>query len=159
MNIKIVAVGKVKEKYIQLGIEEFSKRLRGYAKFEMIEVVDEKAPETLSLLEGKQVRDREGERILSKIAADEYVIALAIEGQSYSSEHFAKKLDKLTIYGKSKITFVIGGSLGLSETVYTRANMLLSFSPMTFPHQLMLLILMEQIYRSFRIIRKEPYHK
>ena len=85
MNIKIVAVGKVKEKYIQLGIEEFSKRLRGYAKFEMIEVVDEKAPETLSLLEGKQVRDREGERILSKIAADEYVIALAIEGQSYSS--------------------------------------------------------------------------
>ncbi|MEH7436100.1 23S rRNA (pseudouridine(1915)-N(3))-methyltransferase RlmH [Neobacillus drentensis] len=159
MNISIVTVGKLKEKYLKLGIEEYVKRLTAYAKIDVVEVADEKAPEELSELEMKQVKQKEGERILAKISPDTYVIALAIQGKLQSSEELADTLDKLATYGKSKIAFVIGGSLGLSEEVLKRSNEQLSFSRMTFPHQLMKLILVEQIYRAFRINRNEPYHK
>lgn len=159
MNISIVTVGKLKEKYLKQGIDEYLKRLSAYAKVEMIEVADEKAPEELSELEIVQVKQKEGERILAKISQDTYVFALAIKGKMQSSEELADSLDKLATYGKSKFAFVIGGSLGLSDEVLTRANEQLSFSKMTFPHQLMRLILVEQIYRAFRINRGEPYHK
>ena len=159
MNISIVTVGKLKEKYLKQGIEEYSKRLSAYAKIDIIEIPDEKAPETLSEQEMLQVKGKEGERILAKIPDDAHVIALAIEGKMKSSEELADTLDKLATYGKSKIVFVIGGSLGLSRDVMKRANDTLSFSKMTFPHQLMRRILVEQVYRAFRINRGEPYHK
>jgi 23S rRNA (pseudouridine1915-N3)-methyltransferase len=159
VNISIVSVGKLKEKYLKLGIDEFTKRLTAYAKIELVEVPDEKAPEQLSELEMIQVKQKEGEKILSKISPDTYVIALAIDGKMKSSEELADSLDKLATYGKSKIAFVIGGSLGLSNEVLQRADEKLSFSKMTFPHQMMKLILLEQVYRAFRINRGEPYHK
>jgi 23S rRNA (pseudouridine1915-N3)-methyltransferase len=159
VNISIVTVGKLKEKYLKQGIEEYLKRLGSYAKVEVFEVPDEKAPEELSDTEMVQVKQKEGERILSKIGQDTYVIALAINGKLKSSEELADSMDKLATYGKSKIAFVIGGSLGLSDEVLKRADEQLSFSKMTFPHQLMRLILVEQIYRAFRINRGEPYHK
>jgi 23S rRNA (pseudouridine1915-N3)-methyltransferase len=159
VNISIITVGKLKEKYLKQGIEEYLKRLTAYAKVEMTEVADEKAPEELSELEMVQVKQKEGERILAKISQDTYVIALAIQGKLGSSEELAHSLDKLATYGKSKIAFVIGGSLGLSDEVIKRSNEQLSFSRMTFPHQLMRLILVEQVYRAFRINRNEPYHK
>jgi 23S rRNA (pseudouridine1915-N3)-methyltransferase len=159
VNISIVTVGKLKEKYLNLGIDEYLKRLSAYAKVEMIEVADEKAPEELSELEMVQVKKKEGERILAKVSQDTYVIALAIQGKLQSSEELADSLDKLATYGKSKIAFIIGGSLGLSEEVLKRSNEQLSFSRMTFPHQLMRLILVEQVYRAYRINRGEPYHK
>ncbi|MEJ9210171.1 23S rRNA (pseudouridine(1915)-N(3))-methyltransferase RlmH [Bacillus smithii] len=159
MNISIVTVGKLKEKYLRQGIEEYLKRLSAYAKVEMIEVADEKAPETLSESEMEQVKQKEGARILAKLQPDTYVIALAIEGKMYTSEQFSAHIDQLATYGKSKIAFIIGGSLGLSSQVLKRADETLSFSKMTFPHQLMRLILLEQVYRAFRIMRGEPYHK
>jgi len=159
VNITIVTIGKLKEKYLIQGINEYLKRLTAYAKVDMIELADEKAPENLSESEMEQVKQKEGERILSKISDDTHVIALAIEGKMKSSEQLADDLDNLATYGKSKIAFVIGGSLGLSKDVMKRANDTLSFSKMTFPHQLMRLILVEQVYRAFRIIRNEPYHK
>ncbi|MED4071544.1 23S rRNA (pseudouridine(1915)-N(3))-methyltransferase RlmH [Priestia endophytica] len=159
MNISIITVGKLKEKYLKQGINEYLKRLSAYAKVEVVELSDEKAPENLSEVEMEQVKGKEGERILAKIPHDTHVIALAIEGKMKSSEQLADDLDKLATYGKSKIAFVIGGSLGLSSDVMKRANDTLSFSKMTFPHQLMRLILVEQIYRGFRINRGEPYHK
>ncbi|MBE4907885.1 23S rRNA (pseudouridine(1915)-N(3))-methyltransferase RlmH [Bacillus luteolus] len=159
MNISILTIGKLKEKYLLQGINEYLKRLTAYAKVEIIEMPDEKAPENLSDTEMEQVKQKEGERILSKISEDTHVIALAINGKMKSSEQLAEDLDKLATYGKSKIAFVIGGSLGLSNEVMKRANDTLSFSKMTFPHQLMRLILLEQVYRAFRINRNEPYHK
>jgi 23S rRNA (pseudouridine1915-N3)-methyltransferase len=159
VNISIITVGKLKEKYLKMGIDEYLKRLNAYAKVEVIEVPDEKAPEELSESEMIQVKQKEGERILAKISQDTYVIALAINGKMQSSEELADTLDKLATYGKSKIAFIIGGSLGLSEEVLKRSNEQLSFSKMTFPHQLMKLILVEQIYRAYRINRGEPYHK
>ncbi|MBT2687271.1 23S rRNA (pseudouridine(1915)-N(3))-methyltransferase RlmH [Bacillus sp. ISL-47] len=159
MNISIITVGKLKEKYLKQGIDEYLKRLSAYAKMEIIEVPDEKAPEELSETEMIQVKQKEAERILSKIHPDAHVIALAIEGKMKSSEELADSLDKLATYGKSKVAFVIGGSLGLSQEVLQRADEKLSFSKMTFPHQLMKLILLEQVYRAFRINRGEPYHK
>nr|WP_315363531.1 23S rRNA (pseudouridine(1915)-N(3))-methyltransferase RlmH [Cytobacillus firmus] len=159
MNISIITVGKLKEKYLKQGIDEYLKRLSPYAKLDIIEVPDEKAPEELSETEMRQVKQKEGERILAKIHPDAHVIALAIEGKMKSSEELADTLDKLATYGKSKIAFVIGGSLGLSQEVLQRADDKLSFSKMTFPHQLMKLILLEQVYRAFRINRGEPYHK
>ena len=159
MNISIVAIGKLKEKYLKQGIDEYIKRLTAYAKVDIIELPDEKAPENLSDQDMKIVKDKEGERILSKISPDAHVIALAIEGKMKSSEELADNMDRLATYGKSKVTFVIGGSLGLSDTVLKRADEKLSFSRMTFPHQLMRLILLEQVYRAFRINRGEPYHK
>ena len=159
MNITIITVGKLKEKYLKQGIDEYLKRLTAYAKVDIVELPDEKAPETLSDVEMLQIKDKEGERILSKINPDAHVIALAIEGKMKTSEELADTIDKLGTYGKSKITFIIGGSLGLSQEVMKRADEALSFSKMTFPHQLMRLILVEQIYRAYRIIRGEPYHK
>ncbi|WP_209125182.1 23S rRNA (pseudouridine(1915)-N(3))-methyltransferase RlmH [Alkalihalobacillus sp. BA299] len=159
MNISIITVGKLKEKYLTLGINEYLKRLGAYAKVEIIEVPDEKAPEQLSETEMQQIKQKEGEKILAKVQQDAYVISLAIEGKQMSSEQLASELDKLATYGKSKIAFIIGGSLGLSDEVLKRSNTQLSFSKMTFPHQLMRLILVEQVYRAFRINRDEPYHK
>jgi 23S rRNA (pseudouridine1915-N3)-methyltransferase len=159
VHIHIISVGKLKERYLTQGIAEYAKRLSSYAKMDITEVPDEKAPEHLSEQEAERIKQKEGERILAKIPDDAYVIALAIEGKMKSSEQFAESLDKLATYGKSKIAFVIGGSLGLSKQVMERADEVLSFSRMTFPHQLMRLILLEQIYRAFRINRGEPYHK
>ncbi len=159
MNITIVTVGKLKEKYLKMGIEEFSKRLGAYAKIDLIEVADEKAPESLSDADMEIVKKKEAERILSKIGADAYVIALAIEGKMKTSEELAAGIESLMTYGRSKIVFVIGGSLGLHDSVLKRSDELLSFSKMTFPHQMMKLILLEQVYRGFRIMKGEPYHK
>jgi len=159
VNISIFSIGKLKEKYLKQGIDEYLKRLSGYAKVEVFELPDEKAPETLSDIEMEQIKQKEGERILAKLSDDTHVIALAIEGKMKSSEQLAADLDRLATYGKSKVAFIIGGSLGLSQEVMKRANDTLSFSKMTFPHQLMRLILLEQVYRAFRINRGEPYHK
>ncbi|PWA06623.1 23S rRNA (pseudouridine(1915)-N(3))-methyltransferase RlmH [Pueribacillus theae] len=159
MNITIIAVGKLKEKYLQQAVAEYSKRISSYAKLTIMEIPDEKAPEHLSKTEEESVKRAEGERILAKVPADAYVIALAIEGKNPSSEQFAANLEKLATYGNSKLVFIIGGSLGLSDNVLKRANELLSFSKMTFPHQLMRVVLLEQVYRAFRIMRGEPYHK
>jgi len=159
VNISIISVGKLKEKYLKAGIDEYLKRLSSYAKVEIIEVSDEKAPEVLSAAEMELVKNKEGEKLLAKLSQETYVIALAIDGKMRSSEELADTIDKLATYGKSKIAFVIGGSLGLSNEVLQRADEKLSFSKMTFPHQLMRLILLEQVYRAFRINRNEPYHK
>lgn len=159
MNINIIAVGKIKEKYIQMGIDEFKKRLSRYCSLNIIEVSDERAPENLSEREMELVKQKEGERILSKIPLNSYVIALAIEGKSLSSEEFSEKIRSLMIDGINNITFIIGGSLGLSKEVLDKSHFKLSFSKMTFPHQLMRLILLEQIYRGFKILKNEPYHK
>lgn len=159
MNITIATVGKVKDKYMKMGIEEFSKRLKPYAKINIVEVADEKAPETLSEADMEIVKRKEAERLLAKIGENDYVIALAIEGKMKTSEELAAGLDSLMTYGRSKATFVIGGSLGLHDSIYKRADELLSFSKMTFPHQLMKLILLEQVYRAFKIMKGEPYHK
>ncbi|WP_214785442.1 23S rRNA (pseudouridine(1915)-N(3))-methyltransferase RlmH [Exiguobacterium sp. s183] len=159
MNISIITVGKLKEKYLKQGIAEYTKRLSAYAKVQEIEVSDEKAPEHLSEADMFLVKQKEGERILAKISPDTHVIALAIQGKQRTSEAFARELDQLATYGKSKIAFVIGGSLGLSDDVMKRADDTISFSKMTFPHQLMKLVLCEQIYRAYRINRNEPYHK
>ena len=159
MKIKLVTVGKLKEKYLIQGINEYLKRLNSYAKMEIIEVPDEKAPEQLSDAEMEIVKKKEGERILSKIVPDTYVIALAINGKMKTSEQMAADLESLMTYGKSKIAFVIGGSLGLHDDVLKRADEQQSFGKMTLPHQLMKLVLVEQVYRSFRIMKGEPYHK
>ena len=159
MRINIVCVGKIKEKYLKLGIDEFKKRLSKYCKLDIIELDDEKAPENLSDKEMEMIKDKEGKKILAKIKDTSYVIALAIDGKSLSSEELADTINKLGIRGISNITFVIGGSLGLSDEVLKRANYKLSFSKMTFPHQLMRLILLEQVYRAYRINNGEPYHK
>ncbi|UTT42928.1 23S rRNA (pseudouridine(1915)-N(3))-methyltransferase RlmH [Exiguobacterium aurantiacum] len=159
MNISIITVGKLKEKYLKLGIAEYTKRLSAYAKVQEIEVADEKAPEHLSEADMILVKQKEGERILAKISPDTHMIALAINAKQRTSEEFARELDNLATYGKSKIAFVIGGSLGLSDDVMKRSDDTISFSKMTFPHQLMKLVLCEQIYRAYRINRNEPYHK
>lgn len=158
MGIKIISVGKIKEKYLIAGIDEYLKRLTKYTKIETIELKDEKAPDNLSEKDINKIKAIEGERILSKIK-DEYVIALDINGEMLDSLGLAKKLTEIQTYHHSDISFVIGGSLGLSEEAIKRSNNQLSFSKMTFPHQLMKLILLEQIYRAFRINNNEPYHK
>ncbi|WP_455145414.1 23S rRNA (pseudouridine(1915)-N(3))-methyltransferase RlmH [Streptococcus constellatus] len=159
MKIKLVTVGKLKEKYLKDGIAEYAKRLKHFTKFELIELSDEKTPDKASYLENQQILEKEGNRILSKITDKEFVIALAIEGQQFPSEEFSKILSDITIRGISNITFVIGGSLGLSNTVKKRANLLMSFGKLTLPHQLMRLVLVEQIYRAFMIQQGSPYHK
>jgi len=159
MNITIISVGKLKEKYLKLGIDEYSKRLSRYAKLNIIEVSDEKAPENLSCAEEQIVKNKEGDGILKHIKEGTYVIALDLKGKMLSSEDLSDKLKTLGVSGNSNITFIIGGSLGLSDEVLKRADYRLCFSPMTFPHQLMKLILLEQIYRGFRIMKGEPYHK
>jgi 23S rRNA (pseudouridine1915-N3)-methyltransferase len=159
MKITLVTVGKIKERFFADAIKEYEKRLSRYCRLEIVQVSDEKTPEKASEAKARQIREREGERILAQLKEGAYVIALAIEGKMASSEELAKKLEKLGITGKSQVVFVIGGSLGLSEAVLKRADEQLSFSRMTFPHQLMRVILLEQIYRSYRIIAGEPYHK
>lgn len=159
MKITCVTVGKIKEKYFTDAIREYSKRLSRYCKLEIVELTDEKTPDGASETEEAAIKEREGERILKAIKEDAYVIALAIEGKMLDSEALSAKIEQLGISGTSHIIFVIGGSLGLSPAVMRRADFALSFSPMTFPHQLMRVVLLEQIYRSFRIIKHEPYHK
>jgi len=159
MNISIIAVGKLKERYLKEAVEEYSTRLSKYCRLEIIEVPDEKAPENLSPAQELMVKEKEGQAILRHVKEDTYAIALAIQGKQLSSENFAALINELGIKGRSSIAFIIGGSLGLSDEVLKRADYKLSFSPMTFPHQLMRVILLEQVYRGFRIIRGEPYHK
>ncbi len=159
MKVRIIAVGKLKEKYLKQGIEEYAKRLGKYCKFEIVEVGDEKAPETLSGAEMLQIKEKEGQKILAKIGDNDFVYALAINGKDYSSEEFAASVDKVTTQGQSTINFVIGGSLGLSDEVLKRSDQQISFGRVTYPHQLMRLILSEQIYRCFRIVHGHAYHK
>ena len=159
MEIRIVTVGKIKEKYLRDAIAEYSKRLSRYAKLEIIEVADEKTPDNASETVETNIKNKEAERLLKYIRDDAYLITLEIKGKQLTSEELAQKIDTLGVQGTSHIIFVIGGSLGLGEEVLKRSNYALSFSKMTFPHQLMRVILLEQIYRGFRIIHHEPYHK
>lgn len=159
MKVSILCVGKVKEKFYREAIDEFTKRLGRYCKLEIIEVADEKTDEQASDTEIRLVKEKEGERLLKNIKEDAYVIALCIDGKQLDSEELSEKIEKLGIQGISHICFIIGGSLGLSDAVVKRADFKLSFSKMTFPHQLMRLILLEQIYRGYRIMNHEPYHK
>ena len=152
MKITLVTVGKIKEKYLEAAIAE-------YCRLEIVQVADEKTPDKASELQEAQIRDKEGERILAHIKEDAYVIALAIDGKQRSSEEMAAWMEDLGVRGESHLQFIIGGSLGLSQAVLNRADTKISFSRLTFPHQLMRVILLEQIYRSFRIIKGEPYHK
>ncbi len=159
MKITIISVGKIKEKFYKDAIGEYGKRLSKYCRLEIIEVQDEKTPDQCSKTQEQMILSREGERIVKYIREDMFVYALAIKGKKLDSVGFADEINKLGLEGKSSIAFLIGGSLGLHETVLNRADKAISFSDMTFPHQLMRVILTEQIYRCFRIIHKEPYHK
>ena len=159
MKIDIVCVGKIKEKYFTEALSEYAKRLSKYCTFSIKEVADEKTPENASSKEETQIKAKEADRLYKYISDDAYVIALAIEGKKYDSVGFSQKIDKIWGMGKSHIIFVIGGSLGIHEDLKKRADELISFSDMTFPHQLMRVILAEQIYRAFRISNNEPYHK
>lgn len=159
MRITLVTVGKIKEKYLRDAVAEYVKRLGKYCKLEIIEVADEKTQERASETEEMAVRSKEGERILKHVKEDAYVITLEIQGKQISSEALADKIEELGVQGKSHVVFIIGGSIGLGMEVMKRSDYALSFSRMTFPHQLMRVILLEQIYRGFRIINGEPYHK
>lgn len=159
MKITILAVGKIKEKFFREAIAEYEKRLSRYCKMEILEVADEKTPDHASETEEEQIKEKEAKRILEKINPDTYVITLEILGEKMNSVTFSEMIQKLGVQGRSQIVFVIGGSLGLHESVSRRADRKVSFSPMTFPHQLMRVILCEQIYRGFRIMNHEPYHK
>lgn len=159
MKITILCVGKIKEKFYREAVAEYEKRLSRYTKFQIIEVNDEKTIENPSQAEENMIKDKEGERILANIKDDMHLIALAINGKSYDSVAFSKHIESLTISGNSHICFIIGGSLGLSDLVLKKCHETLSFSDFTFPHQLMRVILAEQIYRCFRIMKNEPYHK
>ena len=159
MKITCVVVGKIKEKYFTDAIKEYSKRLSRYCKLEIVELADEKTPDGASEAEELAIREKEGDRILKALKDDAYVIALAIEGKMLDSVELSRKIESLGISGTSHIAFVIGGSLGLAPAVMKRADYALSFSRMTFPHQLMRVVLLEQLYRSYRIMKNEPYHK
>ena len=159
MKIKIVTVGKLKEKYLKDGIAEYTKRISRFTKLEMIELADEKTPDKASELENQKILETEGARILSKVGERDFVVVLAIEGKTFSSEDFSKQLEQASIKGYSTLTFIIGGSLGLATIVKNRANLSVSFGRLTLPHQLMRLVLVEQIYRAFTIQQGSPYHK
>lgn len=159
VKITVISVGKLKEKYLKDAIAEYAKRLGKYCKLELLEVADEKIPDNAGSAAESAVRAKEGERILKFVRDDAYVITLEIDGAQLSSESLSERIENLGIQGKSHIIFIIGGSIGLGEEVRGRSDFALSFSKMTFPHQLMRVILLEQIYRSFRIINGEPYHK
>ncbi|HIY18277.1 MAG TPA: 23S rRNA (pseudouridine(1915)-N(3))-methyltransferase RlmH [Candidatus Blautia avistercoris] len=159
MKITILTVGKIKEKYLKDAIAEYSKRLSRYCRLEIVETADEKTPDQASEALEKQIRKKEGERLRKYLREDAYKIALAIDGKMLSSEEFAEKIERLGIQSTSHIIFIIGGSIGLDEEILKKADYLLSFSKMTFPHQLMRVILLEQIYRGYRILSGEPYHK
>ena len=159
MKIKIVTVGKLKEKYLKDGIAEYTKRISRFTKLEMIELADEKTPDKASELENQKILETEGARILSKVGERDFVVVLAIEGKTFSSEDFSKQLEQASIKGYSTLTFIIGGSLGLAPIVKNRANLSVSFGRLTLPHQLMRLVFVEQIYRAFTIQQGSPYHK
>ena len=159
MNITLITVGKIKEKYLRDAIDEYSKRLTRYCKIEIIELPDEKTPDNAKEKEEQQIKEKEGELILSKVKDNSYVIAMDLKGKHITSEEFSSVIDNLGVTGNPNITFIIGGSLGLSQKVIQRANYKLCFSKMTFPHQLFRVMLLEQIYRAFRIMKNEPYHK
>ena len=159
MEIRIITVGKIKEKYLNDGIKEYSKRLSRYCKLTFCQVPDEKTPDKASDALNEQIKAIEGERLMKHIRDQDYVVALAIDGKMLDSVELSKKIGQLGVEGKSTIDFVIGGSLGLGDQVLKRADYKLSFSRMTFPHQLMQMILLEQIYRGYRILNNEPYHK
>lgn len=159
MKITLITVGKIKEKYLKDAIAEYTKRLSKYCKLEIIEVADEKTPDNASEVVENVIRAKEAERILKHVKADAYIVTLEINGKQLSSEELAEKIDKLGVQGTSHIIFIIGGSIGLGEDVLKKSDFALSFSKMTFPHQLMRVILLEQVYRSYRIISGEPYHK
>ena len=159
MKISVIAVGKIKEKYLKDAITEYGKRLSRYCKLEVIEVADEKTPEQASEAVEESIRAKEGERLLKHIRDDMYVITLEIGGKMLTSEEFAERIETLGVQGKSSIAFVIGGSIGLGKEVLRQSDFALSFSKMTFPHQLMRVVLLEQVYRAYRIINGEPYHK
>ncbi|MFM9320320.1 23S rRNA (pseudouridine(1915)-N(3))-methyltransferase RlmH [Streptococcus sp. ST16] len=159
MKIKIITVGKLKEKYLKDGIAEYTKRISRFAKLEMIELADEKTPDKASELENQKILETEGARILSKVGERDFVVVLAIEGKTFSSEDFSKQLEQASIKGYSTLSFIIGGSLGLAPIVKNRANLSVSFGRLTLPHQLMRLVLFEQIYRAFTIQQGSPYHK
>lgn len=159
MRIKFITVGKLKKKYLKDGIKEYAKRISAYADIEMIEVMDERIPDKASLAEEMLVKAKEGRKILDKVKQDDYMILLDVSGKEMDSVAFSKHIEKCMIDGKSTIVFVIGGSLGHGEEILSRAQLRLSFSPMTFPHQLMRLILIEQVYRAFKIMKNETYHK
>lgn len=159
MKITLITVGKIKEKFYRDAIDEYVKRLSRYCKLDIIEVADEKTPDNASEAENNRILSKEGDRILSHIRDNSYVIVLAIKGKMLDSVELSRKIENLAVSGNGDITFIIGGSLGLDERVNKRANYSLSFSPMTFPHQLMRVILLEQVYRAFRISANEPYHK
>ena len=159
MKITLITVGKIKEKYLKDAIAEYSKRLSRYCRLEIVEVADEKTPDNASDTVEDAIRGKEGERILKYVKEDAYVITLEIAGKMLTSEEMAEKIEKLGVQGTSHIIFIIGGSIGLGKEILKRSDYALSFSKMTFPHQLMRVILLEQIYRSYRIINHEPYHK
>lgn len=159
MNITLITVGRIKEKYYRDAVEEYTKRLSRYCRLDIVEVADEKTPDGASEAIETQIKQKEAERIFKHIREDMYCIALAIDGKKRDSVNFARHIEKLGVSGKSSIAFVIGGSLGLHDSILKRADEKLSFSDMTFPHQLMRVILLEQIYRAYRIINNEPYHK
>ncbi len=159
MKITILAVGKIKESFYRQAVDEFKKRLSRYCKLEIIEVADEKTPDHVSKAEKLQILEKEGQRLLKYIREEAWVCVLAIEGQMLDSVELSQQMERLAIEGASHLQFVIGGSLGISESVLCLADFKLSFSKMTFPHQLMRVVLLEQIYRSYRIMMNEPYHK
>lgn len=159
MKITILCVGKIKEKYFKEGIAEYQKRLSKYCNLEIVEVADEKTPDSAGEIEMERIKEKEAQRLQKYIKKDAYKITLEIEGNMISSEQLAEKIDYLGISGNSHIIFIIGGSLGLHDNITKQSDYKLSFSKFTFPHQMMRMILLEQIYRSYRIIMKEPYHK
>ncbi len=159
MNITLYTVGKIKESFYRQAIDEYAKRLSRYCKLKIVEVADEKTPDHAGEALTAQIKEKEGERLLARIREDTYLVALAINGKKMDSVAFSEKIHSLGLHGRSEIGFVIGGSLGLSDAVLRRSDLLLSFSDMTFPHQLMRVVLLEQIYRAYRIMNHEPYHK
>ncbi len=159
MNITLYCVGKIKEDYFRRSVEEYAKRLSRYCRLQIVEVADEKIPERAGYADLTRIREKEGERLLAKMRDPSFLVALEIGGEKMDSVRFSERLSDLALHGTSEIGFVIGGSVGLSEAVLRRADLRLSFSDMTFPHQLMRVILLEQIYRAFRIQNGEPYHK
>ena len=159
MNITLVTVGKLKEKYLKQAIDEYSKRLSRYCKLDIIELQDEKTPDNASEKEEAKIKEKEGRAILSKIKDNSYVVAMDLKGKQLTSEELSSFVERCGVTGNSNIVFVIGGSLGLSDEVIKRADYKLCFSKMTFPHQLFRVMLLEQVYRAFRIMKNEPYHK
>lgn len=159
MQVRIITVGKLKEKYWREAIKEYVKRLTAFTRIEIVEVAEERLPDQPSTAEIENCKIKEGERIKKHLSPSFFVIPLAIEGKMVSSEDLAKKIDNWTLEGKSQLAFIIGGSYGISQEILKKGDYLLSFSPMTFPHQMMRVILLEQVYRAFKIIRNEPYHK